>query len=510
MSLYPLILIIAYSLVVSAVYASEEKLEYWSIDDMDDATKWRIVTDGGVKLSVVADSTYVKEGAKALRLEYSGETKCRGCYGGIHFYRTDFYDWKRYDGITFWVYNPENIEVEVEIKFNERTSDDRLSKYRVSRYIRTKGWHKIEAPFKDFSWMRDSDIKYPFDLSNFYLFRINFRSATHSFTVYLDDLKLYRDATKKIPETSIVLFDETHGAWFSISKEKAKELYQKWPYGDSSGRSPDDYDYSGLVSILESLNLKPKRVVDGSINYDLLRKSAILTIFASEKPFSMEEKEAIYEYVENGGSLLIGEAWASGTRTLLSQFGIGLGFFPLRQLSAPEIQYKTLPIQDHPLTKRVTVLMISPHPITYCEDCVVLLKTPNETFVDENNNLQYDVGEPIGSFPVMVYKKIGDGKILVISQSYIFQTRNLDYNGQLFAKKVFSWLAGLPMPEKEELPVVPVSEESREFESVQKRAFFGPTIDEALPELLTNQQFLMIAPLILGFLTLLIQLFRGS
>jgi hypothetical protein len=322
--------------------------------------------------------------------------------------------------------------------------------------------------------------------------------------IFLNSFKV-----RAIPEL-IVLFDETHDEWRSISKEKAKEMYEKYPtvHTDYPTRKVAHFDYSPLIPVMKSIGLKPVRLLKPPITIEKINNASVLAIFKPETEFSEEEKKAIYEYVHSGGGLILTEPWSLGGRDLAKEFGIGVSGRSIRPKD--ESSYKTIPVVDHPITQGVKVFMKNLPLIYRCLDCTVLLRSPDDVYVDENGNKKYDADEPVGSFPVMVYKEVGKGKILVIGQSYIFAKDNEDYNSELFAAKVFSWLAGLPMPAEEGLPVISTPEESREFEAVQKRAFFGPSIDEALPELLTNQQFLMITPLILGFLTLLIQLFRGS
>lgn len=266
------------------------------IDSMEDVSRWSIKTGRETKLSVTEDSSYLKEGSKSLKLEYSGRTKvCDECYGLITFYRKEFSEWKNYEGITFWVYNPDDkIEVDVEVKFVEKTPDDKRSKYHASRFLRAEGWHRIDVPFTDFGWHTKSDVHLPFDLDNFNGFNIRFKSDAPSFTVYIDDLKVYTTLPPTTQPPAITAppseidsdgdglsdsFENDLGTDPLISDSDADGLsdYQEIKVIGSDPRSRDT-DGDGIIDSEDPNPLSPEGE-DRSVNWEQI--GVILAIIAA-------------------------------------------------------------------------------------------------------------------------------------------------------------------------------------------------------------------------------------
>lgn len=170
----------------------------------------------------------------------------------------------------------------------------------------------------------------------------------------------------------------------------------------------------------------------------------VLVLASPTVSLSPEEIARIVRFVSGGGGLLVQiepEAY-DVLNSLLKEFGIGAmqgaivssvylwdkGSFEVRDLD-----------QQHEITNGIGKLVINWGTAFEVSNlqAVVLARTSSNTWLDINGNMERDVGEPSGPFPVVIALEYGSGRILVVGD------RSQDSNFQSYQRlleKALKWL----------------------------------------------------------------------
>jgi len=202
---------------------------------------------------------------------------------------------------------------------------------------------------------------------------------------------------------------------------------------DSSHRPVFGIDYfKDFVTLLgtKGLSVRASNILDYS--------AKCLIIAGGTAPFTKEESDQLYNYVENGGKLLILTHIPPkmGMEPLLNKFGFNVSDTILIQ----ENQSTTVSaeiIGSHPLTNNVKELMLFGCYYIISEgDSIVKCNC----YADKNKDKVPDDDEK-GEYGVVGYKKVGKGEVVVVTDDAVLMDNFIMHgDNRKFAENVAQWI----------------------------------------------------------------------
>lgn len=207
---------------------------------------------------------------------------------------------------------------------------------------------------------------------------------------------------------------------------------QKVVIWDASHRPVFGIDYfKDFVTLLGTKGLS----VRASNVLDFNAKCIILA--GGTAPFMQEETEQLYNYVDNGGKVLILTHIPPkmGMNPLIDKFGFNVSDIILIQ----ENQSTTVSaeiIESHPLTNDVEKLMLFGCYYIISDGSVVKC----DCYADRNKDKFPDEDEK-GEYGVVGYKRIGKGEVIVVTDDAVFMDNFIMHgDNKKFAENIAQWM----------------------------------------------------------------------
>ncbi len=255
------------------------------------------------------------------------------------------------------------------------------------------------------------------------------------------------------PNNNKILFDESSSNW-----GKYNTIHSIGTYGSS-----------GFANLLQSYGYSTSAYTDKPITPELLKNYGVLVIMDQTRNYTDDEINAIDDFVNNGGGLLIiGSTWGNtdgdqnfGFNKIARSFGVSFAnneilvddhdyvFF------SPMIEIKD--IRPSPITNNVTnfIYMMGTN-INDPGPSTVVAYTDSYTWADEGHpaadgsttsNFQKDPDESSGPFPVVSQMQYGKGKVVFMGAAYTF-INSVIYRSDEWKLGLNSvnWLANNPNP----------------------------------------------------------------
>jgi hypothetical protein len=227
-----------------------------------------------------------------------------------------------------------------------------------------------------------------------------------------------------------VLFDEAHNEFNSISLDRAKLVYPDHP----------DYYYFGML--VESL--KDGYTFDSNasapLTNALLSKYDVLMVSAPRVLFTPEELQAVNEFIQGGGGLVIlGDCGLDAAiNSLAAPYGIT--FVPQCLYDGTSAEFVIKNFVDHEITAIPRLEMNGGESLTVYGSAVALAFTEKTAWQDSNWNTTHDAGEPYGPFPVLAVNKIGSGRIVAVADNAFQDSYFSGRSNQLIMKSILQWV----------------------------------------------------------------------
>jgi hypothetical protein len=222
-----------------------------------------------------------------------------------------------------------------------------------------------------------------------------------------------------------------------------------------------------------ALSLRKDKYVLGEIHREqdftlqTLRNASVVVISFPKKRFSSRTVEAVLNYVEGGGGLLLTGEWgnlhesADILNTLSQSFNVV--FNKDRITDQRDVHEEEVRMMGHSVGKRkeptyATIRKFALHPITndlhivgHVSGCslgapkyTVLAWSDDQSFADMDMDGELDPDEVVGSFATAVHPDIRTGRVVCLGDTSILTNR---YIGQMdnrrFLLNTFAWLAKL-------------------------------------------------------------------
>jgi len=250
-----------------------------------------------------------------------------------------------------------------------------------------------------------------------------------------DILRYYYGAPPRPTPTAIlgapkhILFDEAHGELNSISWDHAQHLYPVHP----------EYIYFGMLVASLHDGYIFHRNIDSPLTDDLLKGYDVLMISAPTYPLLSVEKEAIHNFLMNGGGLVVlGDSRLDEPVNDITQdYGI---LFDPRCIYDPGAEFVVQKFMDQEITPKPRYEMNGGESLTVINPAIALAFTDEKAWKDSNYNGVYDANEPIGTFALIAINQIGLGRIVAIADNAFQDGFFSGRSNNLIMQSLLNWV----------------------------------------------------------------------
>ncbi|MCW4029796.1 MAG: DUF4350 domain-containing protein [Candidatus Bathyarchaeota archaeon] len=198
------------------------------------------------------------------------------------------------------------------------------------------------------------------------------------------------------------------------------------PVGDFNVENPS---WNGLTAFSSQTNATPVTSMDKLPAQS--QNTALIIIPYSE--YTPAELEQIKNYVESGGTLLVMDDYGSGNQ-ILENLGVNIEFVG-KPLLDPLFDYqnKQLPIiTDFKNTSQTanvsSVVFNHATSLRILANYTILAYSSGFSFIDENNNQEWDNEETVGAQPVAAYTQIGEGYVVAVADPSVLINSMINLN----------------------------------------------------------------------------------
>lgn len=171
---------------------------------------------------------------------------------------------------------------------------------------------------------------------------------------------------------------------------------------------------------------------------------SIAFVFSPDEGYDGEDSERLQTFVENGGTLVVADAFGPHGNPLLEEVGASAQFNgdPLRD----EWYYYRSPslpiannIGDHPYVAQSDEITLNQGTAVEPGGATVLAASSEYGYLDHNRNQELDDDETLGTYPVVTAENVGEGEVVAVSDPSIFINVMLERPGnQAFAQGLFA------------------------------------------------------------------------
>lgn len=165
-------------------------------------------------------------------------------------------------------------------------------------------------------------------------------------------------------------------------------------------------------------------------------------IFASEEAYGAEDADRVAEFVQRGGTIVIADDIGS-TNQLLQEIGAStrVNGDPLRDERhyhrSPALPVATQTV-DHPYVSESETFTLNHGSSLAPNGADVLIQSSEYAYLDHNRNQEFDGDEVIAPQPVMTIEEVGQGQVIVISDSSALINVMLEQPGnRAFVQQLF-------------------------------------------------------------------------
>ncbi len=178
---------------------------------------------------------------------------------------------------------------------------------------------------------------------------------------------------------------------------------------------------ASLVRLAESSGTEVQRILAGPAALDLdphfSPSNSLLAVIGPQNPYSEAEAQAMQEFLQNGGTLLVADDFGQGN-SLTSRLGVT---FERVRLVEPDLAHQQL-VRLQGRDYRVTLEAPTALQIDEESDTVVMATSSGHSFLDRDGTGVIDSGDPPGPFPLVAVTEIGvaNGRLITVSDTRPF------------------------------------------------------------------------------------------
>ena len=163
--------------------------------------------------------------------------------------------------------------------------------------------------------------------------------------------------------------------------------------------------------------------------------------------FTVEEIEAITDFVKNGGNLLVFVHISQPVFALSEKFDIQPSLAPICDTAdpvqdSPQDFYITT-FDDHPLSAEIDKLAVFGTwglRIREGGSSSIVAKTSDKAWADLNQDLVLNEGEPQEAYGIVAISRFGDGRAVICADDALLINKFMKTgNNRQFGKNIISW-----------------------------------------------------------------------
>jgi hypothetical protein len=170
----------------------------------------------------------------------------------------------------------------------------------------------------------------------------------------------------------------------------------------------------------------------------------VAIVLSPDEPYDEAERERIEAFVEDGGTLVVADAYGPHGNALLEDVGATARFDgdPLRDEQHYH-QSPTLPVatnvSDHPFVSESETLTLNHGTAVEPGEATALVRSSEYAYLDRNRNQELDDDETMMAYPVVTAEDVGDGQVVAVSDPSVFINVMLERPGnRAFAQSLFA------------------------------------------------------------------------
>lgn len=224
-------------------------------------------------------------------------------------------------------------------------------------------------------------------------------------------------------KTNKVIFDESHMQAFVISKEGELQLSNLAKVFKEEG-------------LLVSSNKEP-------ITKNILKNIESIVISGPFKEITKDEIEELYNFVNNGGNLIVMLHISPPAIQLFEKFGVTItkgSISEMVNLIYPDknLDFEVKNFSYSKLFNDITKFSVygSWGLISIDKNVNIIAKTSEKSWIDLNRNGTFDENEPKGPFGIIAKGRVGNGNFIFFADDAIFQNKFLKDENLTLAKNL--------------------------------------------------------------------------
>lgn len=171
---------------------------------------------------------------------------------------------------------------------------------------------------------------------------------------------------------------------------------------------------------------------------------SVALVLSPEEGYTAEDRDRLRTFVENGGTLVVANAFGPHGNPLLEGVGATAQFEgdPLRDeqhyYRSPSLPVATN-VGDHPYVARSDGITLNQGTAIDPGEATVLVASSEYGYLDHDRNRELDDDETLEPYPVVTAEEVGDGRVIAVSDASVFINAMLERPGnRAFANGLFA------------------------------------------------------------------------
>lgn len=201
---------------------------------------------------------------------------------------------------------------------------------------------------------------------------------------------------------------------------------------------------SDLRGEAESADADLHIITDTEQYEELPAEGSVAFVFSPDEGYDSDDRERLQTFVENGGTLVVADAFGPHSNALLEDVGATAQFNgdPLRDeqnyYRSPALPVATN-ISDHPYVAQSEDITLNRGTAVEPGDATVLATSSEYGYLDSNRNEELDEEETLGTYPIVTAEEVGSGEVVAVSDPSVFINVMLERPGnEAFAQGLFA------------------------------------------------------------------------